>query len=114
MNVNGTFFFFTGDSTKGTEFWKSDGTETGTVLVKNIDAAWSSYPLDLTNVNGTLFFSATDGEHGQEFWKSYGTEAGTVMVKDITRMGTHFLPIFSGGGILQMLMVLSTSLPAME
>ncbi len=87
-DVGGTLFFTANDGTNGYELWKSDGTQAGTVLVKDIwpgslpSSPWSSRS-DLTNVNGTLFFVAADGVHGSELWKSDGTEAGTVLVKDI-------------------------------
>src|SRR5262249_49559939 len=43
-NVNGTLFFVANDGVHGSELWKSDGTEAGTVLVKDInpDSASSS------------------------------------------------------------------------
>ena len=86
-NVNGTLFFTATDGTHGRELWKSDGTEAGTVLVKDIrpgsGSAFSSAAAEFANVNGTLLFTATDGTHGRELWKSDGTEAGTVLVKDI-------------------------------
>ena len=92
-NVNGTLFFAADDCVKGSELWKSDGTEGGTVLVKDINTNvipnyYSNYtlassPSNLTNVNGTVFFSADDGSDGNELWKSDGTSAGTVLVKDV-------------------------------
>ena len=83
-NVNGTLYFTAQDNAHGLELWKSDGTEAGTVLVKDILPGSSpSIPDDLTAVNNTLFFSASDGVNGEELWKSDGTEAGTVLVKDI-------------------------------
>jgi len=92
-NVNGTLFFTAGDDTTGYELWKSDGTEAGTVLVKDINPGGdSSFPSDLTNVNGTLFFEAGDGTAGSELWKSDGTEAGTVLVKDIYPGSAYSLP----------------------
>jgi ELWxxDGT repeat protein len=111
--VGRTLFFTADDGVHGLELWKSDGTEEGTVMVKDINPGPASSverrspgqtaPPGLgggarpgTNVqrhglgsdtmavvNGTLFFVADDGVHGYELWKSDGTAAGTVLVKDI-------------------------------
>jgi ELWxxDGT repeat protein len=83
--VNGTLFFaaIPGVIT-GATLWKSDGTEPGTVMVKNIHpTSTAPYPFGFTNVNGTLFFVGNDGVTGNELWKSDGTEPGTVLVKDL-------------------------------
>jgi len=83
-NVGNTLFFSADHYLTGRQLWKSDGTEDGTVLVKNIrEGLSSSEPLHLTVVGSTLFFTANDGVNGRELWKSDGTEAGTVLVKDI-------------------------------
>jgi ELWxxDGT repeat protein len=84
-NVNGTLFFSANNGTNGEELWKSDGTQQGTVLVKDINpGSGNSLSFDLTNVNGTLFFTAIDPVNGRQLWKSDGTEDGTVLVKDIS------------------------------
>src|SRR5207249_5968447 len=86
--INKTLFFTAYDGVHGSELWKSDGTESGTVMVKDINPGSSgSYPYDQTVVKGTLFFTADDGTTGRELWKSDGTEAGTVLVKDILPEG---------------------------
>ncbi|MGB3756385.1 MAG: ELWxxDGT repeat protein [Rivularia sp. (in: cyanobacteria)] len=87
-DVNDTFYFVADDGSNGNELWKSDGTESGTVLVKDIIPGSGSSNLDnLTNVNGTLFFTVNDGSNGTELWKSDGTESGTSLVKDINPAG---------------------------
>jgi ELWxxDGT repeat protein len=84
QNVNGTLFFTANDGSTGVELWKSDGTEAGTVLVKDIrPGSSSSAPQSFVNLNGTLFFTATDLTSGYELWRSDGSTAGTVLVKDI-------------------------------
>jgi ELWxxDGT repeat protein len=68
------------------ELWKSDGTEAGTVLLKEFTGGTGILHQDLhfTSFGGQLFFAANDA-NGFELWKSDGTEAGTVLVKDINR-----------------------------
>jgi ELWxxDGT repeat protein len=85
----GKTFFVASDRAAGAELWRTDGTQSGTVRVKDIDSGvYGSYPTNLTDVSGTLFFTARDGSLGYELWKSDGTELGTVLVKDI-RSGSY-------------------------
>jgi ELWxxDGT repeat protein len=79
--------------------WVSDGTATGTQLLKDINptAGTGSNPLFFKNFygegnndvlyNGKVFFLANNGTTGNELWITDGTSAGTVLVKDI-RPGT--------------------------
>ena len=94
-NVNGTLFFAADEGVNGQELWKSDGTQAGTVMVRDINSGtgyqyyygygpYRSSPQNLTNVNGKLFFTAVTKENGEELWMSDGTTAGTMMVKDLS------------------------------
>jgi ELWxxDGT repeat protein len=82
--IGNTLYFTAADTTNGKELWKTDGTSTGTVMVKDIRAGVNSgSPAYLTVFGNTLYFTAYDGTNGIELWKSDGTSTGTVMVKDI-------------------------------
>ena len=68
----------------GVGLWKTDGTQAGTVLIKDINPENQDSQIQyLTSVNSDLFFVADDGISGPELWKSDGAEEGTVLVKDI-------------------------------
>ncbi len=75
--VDNTLYFTANDGLIGNELWKSDGTEAGTIIVKDIFpgtinipfmAPPNSSPSHLTNVNGNLYFTADNGENGRELW----------------------------------------------
>lgn len=83
-DVNNILYFSTSDRINGWELWKSDGTEVGTTMVKDINPGINdANPGSLSNVNGTLYFSADDGNTGNELWKSDGSVADTTQVMDI-------------------------------
>jgi ELWxxDGT repeat protein len=76
----GNTLFFTADGKGGRELWKTDGSQAGTMRVKNIrPGAASSWPSNLTVVGTTLYFYAFDGV-GWGIWTSDGTSAGTQIV----------------------------------
>lgn len=83
-DVNGTLFFTADDGVSRRELWKSDGTEAGTVLVRDLGGG-NTLVQHLTDVNGILFFAAHTSD--VELWRSDGTESGTFMVKNIRPEG---------------------------
>ena len=79
--VDGTLFFVA-EEEDSQVLWKSDGTESGTVRIKNIDPT-NDRRANFQDVDKKLFFVANDSQYGDELWVSDGTETGTHMVKDI-------------------------------
>ena len=80
----GMMFFAADDNVHGNELWRSDGTEAGTVMVKDIrPGPTGSGPAHLKAVGGVVYFQANDGVSGEELWVSDGTSAGTRLVADI-------------------------------
>ncbi len=65
--------------------WKTDGTEAGTTMIKdiNLDAKNGLENSPLTMLNSKLYFFANNGTSGTELFESDGTESGTKIVVDI-------------------------------
>ncbi len=85
-SVGPRLFFQAHDGSTGVELWISDGTESGTNLVKNINSGSRfSNPDYLTEFQQKLIFSADGGSSfgGEELWISDGTSAGTQLLKNI-------------------------------
>jgi len=90
--AGGNLYFTAADTEHGIELWRTDGTDAGTDLVRDINPGRrGSNPEYLTAVGDTLYFSASTAADteplagisgpGFELWKTDGTEAGTVKVK---------------------------------
>ncbi len=81
----GTLIYFSGGNT----LYKSNGTDTGTVLIKTLGNGTLNGPSVMTEVGNTVFFVGNNGTNGDyELWKTNGTEASTVRVIDI-RTGSN-------------------------
>lgn len=81
------FYFAFNDSIAGVEPWVSDGTTSGTFMLKDImvgsgssmDMGGSSSYSTLAILNDKLYFNPANGS-GRAIWTSDGTTSGTVMV----------------------------------
>jgi ELWxxDGT repeat protein len=78
-----------GTNSIGTELFKTDGTQAGTVLVKDLflgigDSSWapSDYYMNPTIFNGELYFTDEDGI----MYKTDGTTAGTAVTFEKTAL----------------------------
>jgi ELWxxDGT repeat protein len=84
--ARGKLFFTADDGMHGDELWSSDGTASGTRLLKDIEpGSAGSKPRELTDVDGTLLFTIHPGTDAgpYELWKSDGTARKTTKVADL-------------------------------
>ena len=97
ISVNDEFVLFGAQNeSDNVELWRSDGTEDGTYMVKEIDEVGSSrpayfFPLDEERV----LFSAQPAGGGFELWISDGTEAGTNAVGNAYSDGNSYVSQFT-------------------
>ncbi|RFS16575.1 hypothetical protein [Emticicia sp. C21] len=78
----GNTWYFNGRDHRGGELWKTDGTETGTMLVKDINSGYLSTIIqEIVAVGNTIYFTARfTNENTNRLFKSNGTENGTIEI----------------------------------
>lgn len=90
QTMGNSVIFAADDGQHGVEPWRSDGTEAGTVLLRDVAPGLASSMLpkfdpEVTAVaGGFAYFVADDGVHGRELWRTDGTDR-TELVHDIAR-----------------------------
>ena len=91
MVLNDNYFFSPSSSysqVNNSSLWKTDGTENGTIMVKDFSSAIGQEVVNFKIAyNGSLCFIANDGDSGVEPWLTDGSENGTFMLKDINTTG---------------------------
>lgn len=84
---NNELYFVGNDMVNGYELWKTDGTASGTVMVKEINPAKGMFDSkseisQLTVMGNNLYFFANEAsdEDSLQLWKTNGTTAGTEKI----------------------------------
>lgn len=87
IEMNGILYYIAANSTSGSELWRTDGTPSGTYMVKDINpgypGAFASEFLLGAVYQGKLYFTARDFSHGYELWRTDGTANGTQLFYDL-------------------------------
>lgn len=84
--IDGDVLYFIADN----KLWKSDGTESGTVILKQLGNLYLTYPTNFFKFNDLIIFHLNDGVNGYELWKTDGTSGGTSILKNINPSTTEF------------------------
>ena len=96
--------FFQATNVLGDELWKTDGTEEGTTLVRNLHPGGNgSNPRNFTEVGGNLYFFAdrqiaasNESIARADLWMSDGTPSGTLILKKGVSRSPNFEPEMLG------------------
>lgn len=81
---DGVMYFVASNGTHGHELWRSDGSDTGTSMVADLQAGSADGAEGAVAVVGNeIYFAGRDATHGFELWQSDGTGTGTKMVEDL-------------------------------
>ena len=97
VKIGNAVYFSADDGVNGVELWRSDGTATGTSMIKNAGSATATVaPQNFAAIGNILYYKFDDGANGIELWRSDGTATGTYMVKDVYpgSFGAFSLPTF--------------------
>ncbi|MHA7633775.1 hypothetical protein [Corallococcus sp. M7] len=103
-DVQGTLYFTTNLTDGSATLWRSNGTDAGTVPVREFPAVPLGIPRisNLVAVGDQAFFLLNNPDTGTELWVSNGTNAGTRLVRDLTPgpTGSALLHLTEVGGRL--------------
>ncbi|HVJ86991.1 MAG TPA: ELWxxDGT repeat protein, partial [Caulifigura sp.] len=89
MEFNGRLLFIFDDGVNGSALWTSNGTSSGTVILRTgVSGGVSGSAREPVIVNGRLYFVANDAVYGREIWSTDGTVAGTTVIDAVPGAGS--------------------------
>ena len=92
IDLNGRLYFTAQDTFGNEELWSTDGTQGGTVLVKDINPNGSSSIGNMVKVGNRLLFMAADNNNFDfDLWSTDGTSSGTVKVTELNQLSNSSL-----------------------
>ncbi len=92
---NQSIFFIANSGTNGYELWQSNGSKSGTVMIKDLSEHQTIYDVkNLISIGAKLYFAVRD-DSGWALWKSDATASGTIKIMDFAE-GNENIDIFSG------------------
>lgn len=99
----GRLWFRAQDGVHGLELWTSDGTASGTAMVKDLALVGGSDPRSLVQLDeDEIWFTAWSPDLGRELWRSDGTALGTQLFADLNpghgTESSEVLNVFSPDG----------------
>jgi len=102
IQVIDTILYFPGHTGDwDSELWRSDGTESGTYEVLDLNPTGRAYPHSFVVINDWLYFIADSMNVTEQLFKTDGTEEGTEWIADVDNAGmenAHMLT--ASGGLL--------------
>ncbi len=92
--------FAANNLTNGIELWRSDGTDVGTFMLKNINTIpsqggidYSSNPSGFTKIGNAIYLRAEDTFGITSLWRTDGTSAGTAKVFSLRNIDGTISPL---------------------
>ncbi len=105
VQVGNLLFFAANDQTHDREPWRTDGTFSGTTLIRDVNPGGfpvaASVPRNPVEANGIVYFEAdlTGSGVGRQLWRSDLTSSGTQVVADIrASFGSEFEELVNVNG----------------
>ena len=101
VEFNNLILFRATTENEGTEVWLSDGTLTGTRILKDISPGKNHgiglfSPQTTAVLGNQLFFIANDGVNGNQIWSTQGTEQTTKMITNLPKLKISKLTLAGG------------------